>query len=584
MKKTEFLPVTLEEARNLGWEELDIILVSGDAYVDHPSFGTAIIGRSLAADGFRVGVIPQPDWHSEKDFLVLGKPRLFFGVTAGNLDSMVNHYTAQRKIRSHDAYSPEGRAGLRPDRATLVYTQRLKQLFKGVPVILGGIEASLRRVPHYDFWSDKIRNSVLLDSKADLLIYGMAEKTVLQVARLYSAKKAHEVHSLPGTVTTVSTPPQGSVILPDAEKVSAPDVFLEMNSIFQRNYRRKVICQKSGLRYLKHNPLPEPLSEKELDSIYTLPFARKPHPVYQDHPIPAFEQIKNSITSHRGCLGGCHFCALNYHQGKYVQSRSKKSILQEISELKQQDYFSGVISDVGGPTANMYKMECREMDCERFSCLVPSICDRIDTSHHDYLDLLDDISRLKGINHVFVASGIRSDLAVKSKTFTEQLVKKYTGGRLKLAPEHKNARVLKLMNKHQFSAYIEHVEQFRSYCEKHKTKHSLTPYIIVGHPGSTLQNTIELALYLKENNLRLKQVQEFTPTPMTISSCMYYTGQDFYTGEKIYVPKGRQIRLQKALVQWFMPENRKYVIEALKSAGKNQYLSVFLEAEHDKQK
>ena len=583
MRMIDFLPVTRKECQSLGWDELDIIIVTGDAYVDHPAFGAAIIGRYLLENGFRIGIIPQPDWRRDEDLLKLGRPRLFFGVTAGNLDSLVNHYTAQRKIRSEDAYSPDGKTGFRPDRATVIYTQRLKQLFKGVPVILGGIEASLRRIPYYDFWSDKIRNSVLLDSKADLLIYGMAEKSVLRVARLMAeGKQLIELPDLPGTVTTVSSVPPGATILPDYEVVAQPEKFLEMNKMFQLNYQKTPIYQKSGKRYLKHNRPEAPLENEELDKIYEIYFSRKPHPIYKEKHIPAFEQIKNSITSHRGCFGGCHFCALYYHQGKQIQSRSRASIIKEVNNLQKQDYFRGSISDIGGPSANMYGMECRDRECQRNSCLYPSICKKLDTSHQQYIRLLDEVSRTEGVKNVFVASGVRADLALESKSFIEELVKKYTGGRLKIAPEHKSERVLKFMFKPSFSTYQEYVELFEHYCKKYRMRHTVTPYIMVGHPGTTLDDAVDLAVYMKENNLKLEQVQEFTPTPMTISSCMYYTGRDFYSGNEIYVPKGREVRLQKAIVQWFVPQNRKYVIEILKKAKKNHLLSFFLEQEPKK--
>jgi len=579
MTGLKFLPVSLEECRKAGWDELDIIIVTGDAYIDHPSFGAAIIGRYLVANGFRVGVIPQPDWRSDRDFLSLGRPRLFFGVTAGNMDSMVNHYTAQKKIRSTDAYSPEGKPGLRPDRATLVYTQKLKQLFKQVPVVLGGIEASLRRIPHYDFWSDRVRNSVLLDSKADILIYGMGERVVLEVARNYAEEKdSDEMKDIPGTVVTAAVLPEEGFLLPDYEEVADPKRFLKMNRLFQQKHLTTTLYQKSGLRYLKHNPPSKPLEGQELDMAYDLSYSRRPHPMYGKKAIPAFEQIKLSVTSHRGCLGGCHFCALNYHQGKQIRSRSKDSILKEVKRISNEEYFRGTISDIGGPSANMYGMECQVTDCKRSSCLMPEICEKLETDHSQYLDLLEAVRGKEKINNVFIASGIRSDLALRSESFNRALVKYYTGGRLKLAPEYKNNRVLKLMNKPDFSVFEEHVSLFGSLCKKYGMNYQVIPYIMVGHPGSNLKNAVDLALYLKEQNLKLKQVQEFTPTPMTVSSCMYYTGYDFYSSEKIEVPKGREIRLQKAIVQWFIPENRKYVIEALRKARKKEYLPIFLKS------
>jgi uncharacterized radical SAM protein YgiQ len=583
LSEISFLPVTLPECRKLGWEELDIIIVTGDAYVDHPAFGAAIIGRYLTANGFQVGIIPQPDWRSDEDFLKLGKPRLFFGVTAGNLDSMVNHYTAQRKIRSDDAYSPDGKAGLRPDRATIVYTQKLKRLFKGVPIILGGIEASLRRIPHYDFWSDKIRNSVLPDSKADLIVYGMAEKTILKAAGcLAEEQPISTLAELPGTVSMTNELPQDAFLLPDYEQVQDKDVFLQMTRLFQENYQQKALYQKTGLRYIRHNPPGNPLTQKELDRIYNLRFARKPHPIYKNKKIPAFEQIRNSITSHRGCFGGCNFCALSVHQGKYIQSRSISSILAELRELTKQNYFRGSVSDIGGPSANMYGIECLNINCRRRSCLVPDICPELDTSHKDYLRLLAQASAVSGINQVYVASGVRSDLALENREFIERLVKKHTGGRLKLAPEHKSEKVLKLMNKASFQSYERFLQVFGNLCRVNGLHYSVIPYIMVGHPGTTIEDAVELASYLKENNLRVEKVQEFTPTPMTISSCMYYTECDFPEGKKIHIPTGREIRLQKAIVQWFMPENRKYVIEILRKAGKNYLLSFFLEQEPKK--
>lgn len=572
--------MTRSECLELGWNELDVIILSGDAYLDHPSFGAALIGRYLVANGYKTGIISQPDWRSDEDFLKLGKPRLFFGVTAGNMDSMVNHYTAQRKIRTFDAYSPEGKTGLRPDRATIVYTQCLKKLFKGVPVIIGGIEASLRRIPHYDFWSDKVRNSILLDSKADLLLYGMAEITVLKVAAHLSAEESlQSLTDLPGTVTTVTSPPSEGVVLPCYEEVSDKDCFYEMNKLFQQKYRSDRLYQKSGLRYIRHNPPAEPLTEKEIDEIYALPFSRKPHPVYKEKIIPAFEQIKNSITSHRGCFGGCHFCALNYHQGKTVQSRSKESILTEVEKLVKEDFFHGTVSDIGGPSANMYGMRCNERDCQRSSCLVPSVCKHLDASHRKYSKMLAEVRKIDGVKNVFVASGIRTDLALQSISFIKQLVKSHTGGKLKLAPEHNSEKVLKLMNKADFRTYEHFVGLFEQYCSENSKRYSITPYIMVGHPGTTLHDAIELARYLKKNNLRLKQIQEFTPTPMTISSCMYYTGRDFGSGKKIHIPRGREVRLQKAIVQWFVPENRKYVIEILRKAERRELLSYFLEPE-----
>lgn len=577
MKQIDFLPMSLKECRALGWDALDVILITGDAYIDHPSFGAAIIGRYLVANGYRVGIISQPNWRTNDDFLKLGRPLLFFGITSGNMDSMINHYTAQKKIRSDDAYSPDGKAGLRPDRATNVYTQKVKQLFKGVPVVLGGIEASLRRLPHYDYWSDKVKNSILLDSKADIILYGMSERGVLKVADYLAAgNNIKDLQDLPGSVVATSDFQSGAELLPDAEDVLNDKMdFLEMNRQFMGKQIKKTFFQKSGLRFLRHNPPERPSSTEEMDAIYALPFSREPHPSYKGKTIPAFEQIKESITAHRGCFGGCHFCALHSHQGKYISSRSEESIISEIEKLLSKDYFKGIVSDIGGPSANMYKMECKDYDCERLSCLMPTICPKLPLDHKPYRNVLSKANRLRGVKNIFISSGIRTDLALKDRQFIKEVIKHYTGGRLKLAPEHNSPSVLKLMNKPTFDGYEEYVDLFVDYCEQNGIRHSITPYIIVGHPGTTLNDAIDLAVYLRKSETRLRQVQEFTPTPMTISSVMYHTGLDFYTKKKIYVPKGRDVRIQKALLQWFVPENKKYVVEALREAGRRELYTLF---------
>jgi uncharacterized radical SAM protein YgiQ len=575
---TRFLPVTLKECQSLNWSQLDIIIVSGDAYVDHPSFGVAIIARQLEAVGYKVGIIPQPDWRKDEDFLSLGTPKLFFGVTSGNMDSMVNHYTAQKKIRSNDAYSANGESGSRPDRAVIVYTQKLKQLFKNKPIIIGGIEASLRRIPHYDYWSDKIRNSVLFDSKADLLVYGMGEKPIVEVAeRLSQGEEIGSLNDIRGTVVAVKEFSGNGTLLPEYSSKMDANGFYKFYQMFYKNYPQRVMYQKNGLRYLKHNlPVP-PHTSEELDSVYSLPFTGKPHPIYRNKRIPAYEQIKESITSHRGCFGGCHFCALFLHQGKGIQSRSIESVTKEVKDLVKRDYFRGTVTDIGGPSANMYGMKCSDKQCKRVSCLKPDICSKLDLSHKEYRMLLSESRTIKGVKNLFIASGIRTDLALASRGFISDLVRYYTGGRLKLAPEHKSARVLKAMNKQDFSYQEKFLDVFKNECEKYGKHYSLTSYIMVGHPGTTLDDAIELAVYLKSNDIRLKQVQEFTPTPMTISTCMYYTGKDFETGEAISVPKGRDVRLQKALIHWFIPENKKYVIEALRKAKREDLIGFFFD-------
>ncbi|HOE55231.1 MAG TPA: YgiQ family radical SAM protein [Candidatus Cloacimonas acidaminovorans] len=542
-----FLPVNQSDLKERDWDYLDIILISGDAYIDHPSFAAAIIGRTLEAAGFRVGIIPQPDWRNDSSFTVLGKPRLFFGITAGNMDSMVNHYTAQRKLRNDDAYSPDGISGKRPDRAIIIYTNIIKRLFKGVPIVIGGIESSLRRIAHYDFWQDKVRNSILADSKADILIYGMGERPVTELAiLLQKGIPVSSIQNLPSTVVFSSTfPAKEDIILPEAEKCSAKETFYQMTRQFEDNYRTKTIFQKTAGRWLKHNPPAKPLTTKEMDSIYALSFKYQPHPVYAGHKIPAYEQIKDSITSHRGCYGGCNFCAIACHQGRNIQSRSETSLLKEAQK------HTGTITDVGGPTANMYASFCRldfPETCKRSSCLVPDICPNLQINHSVQLKILAKIGNLPRIKHLFIASGIRYDMAVNDDNYIEALATKYTGGRLKLAPEHSVSSVLRLMNKPQIEVFEKFCKKFYFYTNKAGLKSKIIPYLIIGHPGTTMEDAFELRNWLRKNKLKVEQVQEFTPTPMTISTCMYYTGLDYETGKPIHIPKPSEIRRQKELI------------------------------------
>jgi len=579
-QKMNFLPMSLEEMNALGWNQCDIILITGDAYVDHPSFGAAIIGRYLESLGYKVGVIAQPDWHSDDDFKKLGPPRLFFGVTSGNMDSMVNHYTAQKKIRSKDMYSPDSRMGLRPDRAVIIYTQILKRLFKSVPVVLGGIEASMRRIPHYDYWSDKVRNSLLLDSKADILVYGMGEKPIRDIAKqLDSGTSVNDMKNIPGTVVTVQIPDtEKPVILPSLEESLEPRGFYHMSKTFHENYRQSPLYQPFAGRYLKHNQPTEPMSEKEMDAIYSLPFQRQPHPAYNGMEIPAFVQIRDSITSHRGCFGGCRFCTIGYHQGKQIQSRSQQFILNEIDDISHQKYYHGTISDVGGPSANMYGMYCSkhlEKTCKRDSCLYPDVCSLLHSSHDRQRKMIHAAHSHPAIKHLFIASGIRFDLSVNADDYIDDLAQFFIGGHLKLAPEHTNSLVLNAMGKPDISVYENFCRKFEKESHKMHKNQMVIPYIIVGHPGSGLKEGLDLALYLLKNNIRLEQIQEFTPTPMTLSTCMYFTGMDWETGKPIHVPKGREIRLQKALAQWFMPENRKYVMEALHKVHRSELMNQF---------
>ena len=576
----QFLPTTIIEAKLLNWYPLDIIIITGDAYIDHPTFGAALIGRYLVSKGFTVGIISQPNWKDDTDFKKLGKPNIYFGITSGNMDSMINHYTAQKKKRSEDSFSPSGKTNLRPNRAILVYSQKIRHLYKESKIIIGGLEASLRRIPHYDYWSDKIRNSILFDSRADILIYGMGERTSYLVAKVIKNKE--DLTSIKGTTVIASPSKEEDFIrLPDFSDDFNKNSFYKMSKIFDENFRDKTIYMKFAGRFLKHNPLPKANSMNEMDLIYNLPFSRLPHPIYKKNKIAAFEQIKNSITSHRGCFGGCNFCAIGYHQGKTIQSRSKNSILQEIDILSRKEYFKGTISDIGGPSANMYGMYCKKNIsevCKKHSCIYPEICDNLEFSHKPIKKMLLEAGKQAKVKHLFIASGIRFDLSLHDKDYIRLVAQKYTGGYLKLAPEHKSSKVLKFMRKPDFIYYEEFLKIFKEYSQKSGSKQFVIPYIIVGHPGSTLADTIELAVYLKRNNIRLKQIQEFTPTPMTISTCMYFTERDFDSGKKINVPKGREIKLMKALVQWYNPENKKYIIEALKKAGKLNLSDVFLGA------
>jgi len=573
-----FLPTTKQEIQNLGWKQLDIIIITGDAYIDHPSFGAILIARVLEAKGYKVGIISQPDWKSESDFMKLGTPRLFFGISSGNMDSMINHFTAQKKLRSTDAYSPAGKAGLRPNRATIIYSQKVRSLFKNTPIVIGGIEASLRRIPHYDFWSDKVRNSILFDSRADLLVYGMGERAIIEIAEeLDNGKNISDLQDIRGTVFS-SKEDLGEVKLQKFSTNNSKTEFLKYNKIFFESFNTKKISYPFAGKYLVHNLPAKPFSTKELDDVFNMPFTRKPHPSYSGKKITAFEQIKDSITSHRGCFGGCNFCAIGAHQGKTIQSRSQNSILQEVRRLSNENQFNGTISDIGGPTANMYGASCKlniADTCKRRSCLFPEICPSLEYSAKNYKKILQKAGKVSNVNHVFISSGIRFDMALEDDEFIYQIADQHTKGLLKLAPEHKSDKVLTFMNKPSFNKYQKFGSIYGKMSRELGKKQYILPYIIVGHPGATLHDTIELAVYLRKNNIKLKQVQEFTPTPMTISTLMYYTGL-VLNAKKIHIAKGREIRLMKALIQWFEPRNKKLVIEALTNAKRKDLINFFL--------
>jgi len=569
-----------------GWDELDVLLVSGDAYVDHPSFGVALLARLLEAEGYRVGILAQPDWRNPEALRVMGRPRLFAGVSAGAMDSMVNHYTAAKKIRRDDAYTPGGRAGARPNRAVIAYTAALKGAFKGLPVLIGGIEASLRRLAHYDYWDDAVRRSVLVDSKADLLLYGMAEAALLEVTRRAAAGEALKAMTdIRGTAWLTSEVPEHCLRLPSFEEVAAdPAAFGEAFRLAEREQNpanARPLSQGHGTRTLVVNPPAFPLSEEQLDRLYSLPFRKTPHPSY-DQPIPAYEQIRFSITSHRGCFGGCAFCAITHHQGKLIQSRSESSILAEVDALTEHPDFRGTITDIGGPTANMYGLDCGDEQakqvCRRSGCLFPKPCKHLRVDDRRAVRLLDRVRRHARVKHVFVASGVRYDLLERQPDYFDALLSRYIGGLLKVAPESTSAAVTKVMRKPGPQIFINFLQRFRERSAAAGLRQAVVPYLIAGHPGATLSDTVDVALFLREHHLRVEQVQEFTPTPGTLSTCIYHTGRDPLTGEKLYVARTEKERkLQKALLLWHLPEQRALVAEALRLAGREREGRVLLE-------
>ncbi|MCL4470030.1 MAG: YgiQ family radical SAM protein [Gammaproteobacteria bacterium] len=656
------LPMSRAEMDRLGWDSCDIVLVTGDAYIDHPSFGMALVGRLLEAQGFRVGVISQPDWHSPEAFKALGKPNLFFGVTAGNMDSMVNRYTADRKIRSDDAYTPNAEGNKRPDRAVIVYSQRCREAYADVPVVIGGIEASLRRIAHYDYWSDKVRRSILPDSKADILLYGNAERALVELAhRLAKGEKIsgitglrgsavlrkgipegwHEIDSTsvdtPGKVAphpnpyaetvasrspdgtalspTLPNPPpqagagadpfpspacgggargegkpdrtQGVIRLPSFEQVRAdPVLYAHANRLLHLEANpgnARVLVQNHGDRDVWINPPPIPLSTEELDGVFDLPYNRRPHPAYGEAKIPAYEMIRFSVNIMRGCFGGCTFCSITEHEGRIIQNRSETSILNEIGEIRDKTPgFTGIISDLGGPTANMYRLHCKdpkiESACRRLSCVFPDICENMGTDHGPLIRLYRKARALPGIKKILIGSGVRYDLAVKSPEYVRELVSHHVGGYLKIAPEHIAEGPLAKMMKPGMGAYYKFKELFEKFSREAGKEQYLIPYFISAHPGTTDEDMLELALWLKTNNFRLDQVQNFTPTPMAMASAMYHTGRNPLRkvgrkGEEVPIPKsGRARRLHKAFLRYHDPENWPLLREALKQMGRTDLI------------
>lgn len=562
-RSAPFLPTTKEEMASLGWPRLDILLVTGDAYVDHPSFGTALIGRYLESLGYRVGVLPQPDWRAPESFLAMGRPRLFVGVTSGAMDSMVNRYTSLGKPRKEDHYCEKGEAGARPDRAVLVYVNRVRQAMPGVPVVIGGVEASLRRVSHYDHWSNRIRKSVLLDSKATILVYGMGELAIGEIARRLEA--GEDLEGIPGTAVyrgqagfqTSSYP--GALWLPDHEDIThSPASLLELTRILELHsqpWSGQTLLQKADSRVLVLFPPARPLTGPELDSLYALPFSRRPHPRYKGE-IPAFNMVKNSLTVVRGCAGGCSFCSIGLHQGRALQSRSMDSVMEEIRKIASQRGFEGTISDLGGPSANMYGMQCTSLfqngKCSRPSCLFPRICAHLKLSQEPYLELLKGSASLPGVRHVFVSSGLRHDLALKEPEFLKELVKYHIPGHLKVAPEHASDTVLAKMRKPPWSLFQDFQERFRALARTAGKELYLVPYLMAGFPGCSMKDMDVLEQRLREAGIRPRQVQLFLPTPMTMATAMYFSGMEPSSQRTIYVartPKERKKQLEK-LFYW----------------------------------
>lgn len=645
------LPMTRAEMDALGWDSCDIILVTGDAYIDHPSFGMALVGRLLEAQGFRVGIIAQPDWQDTKAFKALGKPNLYFGITAGNMDSMVNRYTADRKIRSDDAYTPDAAASKRPDRAVLVYSQRCREAYSQVPLVIGSIEASLRRIAHYDYWSDKVRRSILVDSKADILIYGNAERALVELShRIAKGEKVADIQDIRGTAflrksipddfveiestkldragavdkhidpyemkmgkadascateEAKSALPEGAkaieiirtiksksgkadrskqvVRLPAYEEVSQdPVLYAHASRVLHLEANpgnARALVQRHGDREVWLNPPPIPLTTKEMDYVYDMPYARKPHPIYKNAKIPAWEMIRFSVNIMRGCFGGCTFCSITEHEGRIIQSRSEESILKEVEEIRDKvDGFTGIISDLGGPTANMYRIACKsekiEQACRKLSCVYPGICENLNTDHSALIQLYRKARAIKGVKKILIGSGLRYDLAVKSPEYVKELVQHHVGGYLKIAPEHSEENVLSKMMKPGMGAYDEFKAMFEKFSAEAGKKQYLIPYFIAAHPGTTDEDMLNLALWLKKYDFRLDQVQNFTPTPMAMATAMYHSGKNplrkvTADSENVPIPKAGGVRkLHKAFIRYHDPANWPMLREALKRMGR----------------
>ena len=592
---TDFLPTTKKEMQLLGWEEADVILFSGDAYVDHPSFGAAVIGRVLQSKGYRVAIVPQPDWHGDfRDFKKLGRPRLFFGISPGCMDSMVNKYTANRRLRSEDAYSPDGRHDCRPEYPTIVYTKILKQLYPDVPVILGGIEASMRRLTHYDYWQDRLRRCILCDSGADLLSYGMGEKTIIRIAEeLDAGRKVSDLKDLPQTVFLARKEDIPGGIMSDDIVLHSHEECLQNKKAEAENYRHieeesnkmhaQRLIQQVGNMYAVVNPPYPPMTTEELDASFDLPYTRLPHPKYKNKRIPAYEMIKHSVNLHRGCFGGCAFCTISAHQGKFVVCRSKRSIMNEVKEVVKLPDFKGYLSDLGGPSANMYGMHGRNLKacekCKRPSCIHPAICPNLNTDHSQLLDIYHAVDALPEVKKSFIGSGVRYDLLLHesqdeksneaARQYTRELICRHVSGRLKVAPEHTSDEVLRLMRKPSFQLFERFKRVFDKINREENMRQQLIPYFISSHPGCREEHMAELAVLTKRMDFHLEQVQDFTPTPMTIATETWYTGYDPYTLEPVFSAKTPREKLaQRQFFFWYKPEERRSIEHELRRIGR----------------
>ncbi len=585
-----FLPINLKNAEKRGWDELDIIIITGDAYVDHPNFGAAIIGRVLEDAGFKVGIIAQPKWDSVEDFKKLGKPRLFFAVTAGNTDSMVSNYTPSQRLRRDDSYSPGGKTGFRPNRAVVVYSNRIKEAYPDTPIVIGGIESSLRRLAHYDYWSDKVRQSILADAPANLLVYGMGELQTVEIAkRLDGGEQIGDIRDIDGTAWKMEvkrwreekakTKPNLAdkyIELPAYTEVSKDKVLyakaFKTTELEQDAVRGKGLVQPHPKTVIVQNKPMRALSQEELDHVYELPFTRESHPSYKE-PVPALDVVKFSITTHRGCFGSCSFCAISMHQGRMITSRSIDSVVREAERLTKIRGFKGIINGVGGPSANMYGMECKKWEkhgaCKDKLCLYPEPCPSLDTSHSQAIEMMRRLRGVEGVSKVFVGYGVRYDLALLDDEYMEELCAHHVSGQLKVAPEHYIKEVTDAMRKPGREVFERFAEKFREINKKLGKEQYLVTFLISSHPGCTMDDMIELAEYIRDKRMYTKQVQDFTPTPMTAATCMFYTGLDPFTGEEVYVARGqREKRMQRALLRYKDPENYKLVYDALDKAGR----------------